>query len=375
MDKYQIATRAIHAGRRPDAGSGAISPGITLSTNFLRQADGSHISGYSYSRASNPNRTQLEECLASLEGGASAVAFSSGTAAALSVFSLLETGDELLACRDSYHGTLQQLDEVVSRWGVVVRTIDTTDIDVVKAAIGPTTRLLWVESPTNPLLRICDIAALAELAKENNLILACDNTFATPVLQNPLALGADLVIHSATKYLGGHSDLTGGVVVSGDEDENIAWVRKFQVQGGAIPSTFDCWLLLRSLATLPLRVSAQSRNASRLAEYLLANDNVSKVYYPGLASHPGHKLAARQMRDFGAMLSFCSGENSEQAMAVLGRLKLMVRATSLGGVETLIEHRASIEGPRTLAPDNMLRVSVGAEDPDDLIADLDQALN
>ncbi|MCZ6559725.1 MAG: aminotransferase class I/II-fold pyridoxal phosphate-dependent enzyme, partial [Gammaproteobacteria bacterium] len=211
MKKYQLETRAIHAGQRPDPGSGAIAPGISFSTTFLRETDGSYPKGYSYSRAANPNRDRLEEKLASLEGGAAAVAFSSGTAATLAVFSLLKSGDEILACRDSYHGTLQQLDDIVSRWGVAIRQVDTTDLDEIKSSIGPNSRLLWVETPTNPLLRLCDIAGLAELARENNLILACDNTFATPVLQNPLTLGADLVIHSATKYLGGHSDLTGGV--------------------------------------------------------------------------------------------------------------------------------------------------------------------
>jgi cystathionine gamma-synthase len=374
MKKYQLETRAIHAGQRPDPGSGAIAPGISFSTTFLRETDGSYPKGYSYSRAANPNRDRLEEKLASLEGGAAAVAFSSGTAATLAVFSLLKSGDEILACRDSYHGTLQQLDDIVGRWGVTVRQVDTTDLDEIKSSIGSNSRLLWVETPTNPLLRLCDIAGLAELAHENNLILACDNTFATPVLQNPLALGADLVIHSATKYLGGHSDLTGGAVIAAEEDDNIAWVRDFQVQGGAVPSAFDCWLLTRSLSTLPIRVRTQSGNAARLAEYLLANDQVSKVFYPGLASHPGHKLATTQMSGYGAMLSFCTGENEAQAMAFLARLKLLIRGTSLGGVETLIEHRASIEGARTLAPDNMLRMSVGLENVDDLIADLEQAL-
>lgn len=374
MRKYRLETRAVHAGQRPDPGSGAIAPGITFSTTFLRETDGSYPSGYSYARAANPNRERLEEKLASLEGGTAAVAFSSGSAATLAVFSLLKSGDEILACRDSYHGTLQQLDDIVGRWGVAVRQVDTTDLAEVKNSIGPNSRLLWVETPTNPLLRLCDIVGLAELARDHNLLLACDNTFATPVLQNPLALGADLVIHSATKYLGGHSDLTGGVVISAAEDENISWVRDFQVKGGAVPSAFDCWLLMRSLATLPLRVRAQSENAARMAEFLLANDQVSQVYYPGLASHPGHKLASTQMSGYGAMLSFCTGDNAAQAMAFLARLKLLVRATSLGGVETLIEHRASIEGARTLAPENMLRISAGIENIDDLLGDLEQAL-
>ena len=218
MKKYRLETRAVHAGQRPDPGTGAIAPGITFSTTFLRETDGSYPSGFSYGRAANPNRQCLEEKLASLEGGAAAVAFSSGTAATLAVFSLLKSGDEILACRDSYHGTLQQLDDIVERWGVIVRQVDTTNLAEIKNSIGPNSRLLWVETPTNPLLRLCDIAGLAELARDHNLLLACDNTFATPVLQNPLALGADLVIHSATKYLGGHSDLTGGVVIAAAED-------------------------------------------------------------------------------------------------------------------------------------------------------------
>lgn len=373
--KPRIETIAIHAGRDPEPGSGAIAPGIVLSTNFEQATDGSYPGAFSYGRSGNPNRERLESAMTSLEGGASAVAFSSGTAAALAVFSLLKSGDELLACRDAYHGILQTLEEVVSRWGVIVTEVDTTDVDAVRNAIGANTKMLWVETPTNPLLKLCDVAALSELAQQNELILAVDNTFATPVLQNPLSLGADFVMHSATKYLGGHSDLTGGVVVCGHDDEHAAWIRNYQIGAGAVPSAFDSWLLLRSLATLPIRVRTQSSNAARLAEYLLAHDRVSRVCYPGLASHPGHKLAAQQMREFGAMLSFCTGDGMDDAMAVLAKFKLVTRATSLGGVESLAEHRASTEGERTLAPQNLLRVSVGMENIDDLIDDFAHALS
>lgn len=373
--KPGIDTVAIHAGREPEAGSRSIAPGITLGTNFEQATDGSYPGGFSYGRSGNPNRNRLEVTMASLEGGATAVAFSSGTAAAMAVYSLLKPGDEVLACRDAYHGILHTLDEIVTHWGVTVTQVDTTDADAVIEAIGPKTKMLWVESPTNPMLWLCDIAALSGIANEHGLIFAVDNTFATPVLQSPLRLGADFVVHSATKYLGGHSDLTGGIVVGARDDEQSEWVRNYQVGAGAVPSPFDCWLLQRSLATLPVRIRTQSANAARLAEYLLAHDRVSKVYYPGLASHPGHQLAAQQMSEFGAMLSLCTGEGRRDAMAVLARFKIVTRATSLGGVESLAEHRASTEGPRTRAPENLLRISVGMENVDDLIDDFKQALN
>lgn len=373
--KPGIDTIAIHAGREPEPGSRAIAPGITLATNYEQATDGSFPGSFSYGRSGNPNRSRLEATMVGLEDGAMAVAFSSGTAAAMSIFSLLRPGDEVLACRDAYHGILQTLDEVVTRWGVTVTQVDTTDTDAVVQAVGPNTKMLWAESPTNPMLWLCDIAALSGVASEHQLIFAVDNTFATPVLQSPLRLGADFVVHSATKYLGGHSDLTGGIVVCARDDEQSAWIRSYQIGAGAVPSPFDCWLLQRSLATLPVRIRTQSTNAARLSEYLLAHDSVSKVYYPGVVSHPGHLLAAQQMSAFGAMLSFCTGESRRDAMSVLASFKLVTRATSLGGVESLAEHRASTEGPRTRAPENLLRVSVGMENIDDLIDDFGQALS
>jgi len=371
----KLETLAIHAGRGPDPTTGAVREPIHLSTTFERGADGAYPQGYYYSRSGNPNRTALEQAVAALEGGKEAVAFASGSAATLAVFSLAAAGGRIVCSSDCYHGTAKQLRELLPRWGAAAEFVDTTDLAAVKQALEPGAALLWVETPSNPLLRVSDVAALAGLAHARGALLGCDNTFASPVLQQPLALGADLVMHSTTKFLGGHSDVLGGVVVVREPGETLGRLREFQGTGGGVPSPFDCWLLLRSLATLPLRVRAQSAGALTIARFLEKHPAVERVHYPGLESHPGHALAARQMRDgFGAVVSLQVPGGAAEAMAIAARVRLFRRATSLGGVESLIEHRASMEGPASRTPANLLRIAVGLEHPDDLVADLDQAL-
>ena len=370
----KLETLAIHAGRAVDGSSGAVAPSPVLSTTFARAADGGYPQGHIYTRASNPTRAALEQCLAALEQGAAATAFPSGSAASMAVFQALAPGDHVLAPDDMYHGTRTQLRDLLQRWGLQHSIVDMSDLDAVRAALRPQTRLIWVETPSNPLLKLSDIAALAQLAHGAGARCVVDNTFATPVLQQPLSLGADLVMHSTTKYLGGHSDLLGGALIAREEDEFFARVRDFQTKAGAVPAPFDCWLLQRSIATLPYRVRAQAANAQRVAEFLAGQARVAVVHYPGLPAHPAHALAARQMRSGGAMLSFQVRGGRDEALAVSAAVKLFTRATSLGGVESLIEHRASVEGPYSTTPQDLLRVSVGLEHADDLIGDLRQAL-
>jgi cystathionine gamma-synthase len=371
----KLETLAIHAGREPDPATGALREPIHLATTFERGADGSYPHGYFYSRSGNPNRTALERAIAALEGGHEAVAFASGSAATLAVFTLAASGGRVVCSSDCYHGTAKQLREILPRWGVTAEFVDTTDLAAVRRALEPGATLLWVETPSNPLLRVSDLAALAEIAHARGALLGCDNTFASPVLQQPFTFGADLVMHSTTKYLGGHSDVLGGIVVARAASTELEGLRHFQGAGGGVPSPFDCWLLLRSLPTLPLRVRQQSANALAVARFLEADRRVEVVNYPGLERHPGHALAARQMRDgYGAVVSFQVPGGATEALAVAGRAQLFTRATSLGGVESLIEHRASMEGPLSQTPPNLIRMSVGLENVADLIADLDQAL-
>ena len=371
----KIETLAIHAARGTESDFGALREPLHMSTTFERAADGSYPRGYYYSRSGNPNRDSLERAVAALEGGAEAVAFASGSAATMAVFAQFRPGARIVCSADCYHGTLKQLRDIVPGWGVEVVFVDTTDLEAVEQALGERTALLWFETPSNPLLKVSDIAALATLAHAKGALLGCDNTFASPILQQPIALGADLVMHSTTKYLGGHSDVIGGIVVAREGLDVTAGIREYQGTAGGVPSPFECWLLLRSLPTLPYRVRAQAANALAVAGFLASHRRVEKVFYPGLIDHPGHAVAARQMRDgFGGMMSVQVPGGAQEALAVAAGVKVFTRATSLGGVESLIEHRASMEGPQTRTPANLLRLSIGLEHAEDLIADLDRAL-
>lgn len=372
----RIETLAVHAGNTVDPATGAVTPPIHLSTTFERAPDGTYPHGHIYSRTSNPNRDALEASLAALEGGAAAAAFASGSAAAMAVFQALRPGDAILAPNDVYHGTAKQLREIVAPWGVEVAFVEMSDVEQVRAAIAtrPNTRLLWVETPSNPLLKITDIARVSELAHAAGAIVVCDNTWATPILQRPFDFGADLVVHATTKYLGGHSDVLGGAVVARESDDFFSRVRLIQTSGGAVPSPFECWLVLRGIRTVPYRMRAHSENAQRVAAFLQEHPAIEAVHYPGLAAHPGHEIAARQMVLPGGMLSFQVRGDGARALAVAAKARLFTRATSLGGPESLIEHRASVEGPLTRTPQNLLRLSIGLEHPDDLIEDLAQAL-
>ena len=376
MNPETIAAQAAH---NIDPATGAVAPPIYLSTTFERDPDGEYSRGFIYSRSDNPNRRSLENLLALLEGGDSsdavAAAFASGSAATATVFQALAPGDHVIAPDDCYHGTARLLREVFAPWGLQTTFVDMTDADNVRRAVQPNTRMIWVETPSNPLLKITDIAAMASIAQSVGALCVCDNTWASPMLQQPLAIGADLVVHSTTKYLGGHEDVTGGAVVSASDTDFFRRVRLIQNLYGAVPSPFDCWLTLRGIRTLHVRMPAHCANAGRIARFLHDHPNVAAVHYPGLPDHPGHAVAAHQMSDFGGMLSFQVAGGRDAAMRVAANVNLFVRATSLGGTQSLIEHRASIEGPDSATPDDLLRVSVGLENADDLIADLAQALD
>jgi cystathionine gamma-synthase len=367
-------TLAVHAGRQIDTVTGAVATPLQMSTTFERDADGGFSRSFSYSRPDNPTRHALENCLAALEGGEEAVCFASGSAASMAVFSLLKPGDHVIAPLESYYGTRQQLRDIVQGWGVEVAFVNASRPTEIDAQLRPATRLIWIETPCNPTLGITDIAAVAARAHRHGALLACDNTFATPIMQRPLDLGADFVMHSSTKYFGGHSDVMGGAIVARVRSPSSARIRSYQAIAGGVPSPFDCWLIRRGIATLPLRVKYQCANALEIARFLRQHPRVERVYYPGLEDDPGHAVAARQMRGFGAIVSVGIKGAAAEALEVAARTQLFTRATSLGGVESLIEHRASVEGPDTPTPQNLLRLSIGIEDAQDLIADLDQAL-
>ena len=375
----RFETLAIHADHEADPATGAVTPPLHLSTTFERQADGSYPHGYIYTRTENPTRAALERLLATLEGGAEGVAeaaaFASGLAATSAVFQSLAPGDHVLAPSDVYHGTAKLLRTVFGPWGLSVDFVDMSDLAAVEVALRPNTRLVWVETPSNPLLKISDVARISALAHGVGAAVAADNTWATPVAQRPLALGADLIVHSTTKYLGGHSDTLGGAVIARVGDERFARIRQIQGSVGAVLSPFDCWLTLRGVRTLAYRMRGHTEHALAVARFLAQHPAVEAVHYPGLPENPGHELAARQMSLFGGMLSVQTHGGADAALAVAAHVRIFTRATSLGGVESLIEHRASIEGPESRTPQNLLRVSVGLEHPDDLIEDLDQALS
>lgn len=372
--QYKFETLAVHAGHAVDAATGAVTEAIHLSTTFERDIDGGYARGYLYSRNHNPNRNGLEAALAALEGGAAGAAFGSGLAAVTAIFQGLNPGEHVIAPADIYHGTANVLKHLFAKWGVTAAFVDMTDLDQIRTALTPATKIVWIETPSNPLLQCVDIAAIAEIAHRHGARAIADNTFASPVLQQPLALGCDMVMHATTKYLGGRSDVLGGAVVSKFDDEQFAQVRQAQLFGGAVPSPFDCWLVMRSLPTLAYRMQAHCANAQRVAEFLQGHAKVSVVHYPGLPGNRFHALAKRQMSGFGGMLSFEVKGGKDAAMALAAHVEIFTRATSLGGVESLIEHRASIEGPTSKTPQGLLRVSVGLEHADDLIDDLASAL-
>jgi cystathionine gamma-synthase len=369
----RLETIAVHAGLAPDPATGAVSPPIVLSTTFAREPDGTLHEGFLYSRSDNPGRRGLETALAQLEGGATAVAFASGMAATSALCQTLAPGDHVVAPADAYYATGTMLRELMRPWGLASSFVDMTDLDAVRRAITSRTRLVWIETPSNPVLAVTDIAAVAALAREAGARVACDNTWATPLLQRPLELGADLVMHATTKYLGGHSDVMGGALVLAEDGELAARLRQVQTLAGAVPSPFDCWLVHRGIRTLPYRMRGHCDNAEAVARFLAGDRRVRTVHYPGLSADPGHAVAARQMRRFGGMLSF-EVEDAAGALAVLSRVRLFTRATSLGGTESLMEHRASVEGPESRTPPGLLRLSIGLEHPDDLVEDLDRAL-
>jgi cystathionine gamma-synthase len=369
----RIETLAVHAGIRVDPTTGAVVPPLHTATTFEHEPDSTYPRGYLYSRTANPNRNALEECLTELESGAAAVAFASASAATAAVFQALAPGDHVIAPLDAYFGTGKLLRDTFMPWGLAVDFVDMTDAAAIKAALTPRTKVVWTETPSNPLWRVTDVAAVAALAHGAGAVCVCDNTSA-PVIQRPLALGADLVVYATTKYLGGHGDVLGGAVVTRARDAFYERVRAIQGSGGAVPSPFDCWLVRRGIRTLPWRMRAHSDNALKVATFLAAHPRVEAVHYPGLASHPQAEVARRQMTGFGGMLSVQVKGGRAAAFAVESKVRIFTCATSFGGTESLLEHRASVEGAATRSPENLLRLSIGLEHPDDLIEDLGQAL-
>ncbi len=373
--KPKFETIAIKSTENKYTDSAPVSTPIYLSSTYIRNNDGSYTNDFVYSRANNPNRAIIEESIAILENGKHAFAFSSGMAAVSAVFQSLKSGDHILLPDDIYYAIKKLMEEVFKRWNLSVDLVDMSNLENVKTAIKPNTALIWVESPSNPQLKLSDIAAIAEIAHQNNALCAVDNTWLTPVFQNPLALGADIVVHSTTKYFGGHSDVIGGCVVV--NDEKIAEkIKNIQILSGAVPAPFDCWLIARGIQTLKLRVKKQSKNALKLAQYLENHPRVEKTLYPGLQSHPQHLLAKKQQKKgFGAMLSVLIKGSESETTAIAAKLAYFTLATSLGGVESLVEHRKSVEGENSPTPYNLLRISVGIEHIDDLIADWKNALS
>jgi cystathionine gamma-lyase len=376
--RYSIDTLCIHAGQDPDPQSGAVMTPIVLSSTFAQDGPGAH-KGYDYSRAGNPTRTALEQCLAALEGAKHGIAFGSGCGATTSILLTLKSGDHVLVGDDVYGGTFRIFDKVMKDFGLEATFLDMTDPAKVRAALRPSTRLVWMETPSNPMLKVFDIAAIAEIARKAGAALVVDNTFATPVLQQPLELGATLAVHSTTKYLNGHSDVVGGAVMTNDAAfaEKLHFLQK---SVGGVPSPFDCYLVLRGLKTLGVRVRRHVETARALAGWLASHPQVVRVHYPGLATHPGHALAAKQMKAPGGMMSFELRGGLPAARAFLRATRLFVCAESLGGVESLAEHPAIMthaslpeEARRALGiGDGLVRLSVGLEDPDDLRADLER---
>ncbi|GAA4540350.1 cystathionine gamma-synthase [Mycobacterium paraffinicum] len=374
-----LATKAIHAGYRPDPATGAVNAPIYASSTFAQDGVGVLRGGFEYARTGNPTRAALEASLAAVEEGGYGRAFGSGMAAAdCALRAMLRPGDHVIIPNDAYGGTFRLIDKVFTQWNVSYTPVALSDLDAVRAAVTPQTRLIWVETPTNPLLSIADVAAIAELGKQFSLKVLVDNTFASPALQQPLKLGADVVLHSTTKYIGGHSDVVGGALITDDAELDAAFAF-LQNGAGAVPGPFDAYLAMRGLKTLVLRMQRHSENASAVADFLSGQPTVSTVLYPGLPGHPGHEIAARQMRGFGGMVSVRMRGGQQAARDLCARTKVFILAESLGGVESLIEYpsamtHASTAGSQLEVPDDLVRLSVGIEDIADLLADLDQAL-
>ena len=379
MSEHAFATRAIHAGQAPDPTTGSIIPPIYQASTHVQDGIGGFRDGYEYNRAGNPTRSSLETQLAALEGGANALSFASGLAAEDALLrGILKPGDHVVLGNDVYGGTYRLFARVLAPWGIEFSTVELSDVDAVRAAIRPETKIVWVETPSNPLLKIVDIALVAEIAHAAGAIAVVDNTFASPALQQPLSLGADLVVHSTTKYLGGHSDVLGGAVVFGD-DRFFEQVKFQQFAVGAVSAPLDAWLTTRGIKTLAVRVRQHSENALAIAEWAAARPEFETVFYPGLASHPGHEIAARQMSGFGGMLSLALAAGPAAARAFAESTELFQLAESLGGVESLIGYppdmtHASVRGTPLAVPENVVRLSVGIEDVADLIADLEEGL-
>jgi cystathionine gamma-synthase len=375
-----FSTNAIHAGQDPDPTTGAVITPVHLSSTFAQDGVGGLRAGYEYSRSANPTRTALQECLAALEGGRHGVAFGSGMGASdVLLRVLVGPGDHIVIPHDAYGGTFRLVDKVLAPTGIEYTPVDLGDLDALRSALRLSTRVIWCETPTNPLLGIADVTAVADVARTAGARLVVDNTFASPYLQNPLALGADVVLHSTTKYVGGHSDVVGGALVTSD-DELAERVRFTQNSVGSVPGPFDAWLTLRGAKTLAVRMERHCDNAERIAELLAGHSAVAHVYYPGLPEHPGHEIAAKQMRRFGGMVSFTVVGGREAALRVCAATELFTLAESLGGVESLIEHpaamtHASVAGSALEVPDDLIRLSVGIEDVADLADDLRQALD
>jgi cystathionine gamma-synthase len=375
MKKKKIETIAIHGSMKTRSlENDTIVPGIEVSTIYEHRDGGYQEGDDKYIRLSNPNRDQLENVIMELEEGDSCAAFSSGMAAISSVFQAVEPGAHVLVANDVYFGTRKLMWEFADKWNLDVDFIDMTDLDQIESSLKENTKLLWLETPSNPRLLITDIKAVSKLAKEKGALVAVDNTWPTPYNMRPLELGADVSVHSTTKYLGGHSDILGGAVITKENKKLFEKIRLIQRVQGAVPSPRDCWLLSRSIRSFPYRMRAHNENARKVATFLSKHPKVQVIYYPGLESHPGHKIAKAQMDDFGGMISFLIEGGSKEAVNIVSRSKMIKAATSLGGIESIWEHRKSSEGDESPTPDNLIRLSVGLEHLDDIIDDLEQAL-
>lgn len=373
--KSHIETVAITGTKHYLKDTNPVSPPIHLSTTFIRNEDNSYTNDFIYSRIDNPNRQSLEYSLAQLEHGEICYTFSSGMAAISAIFQSLKSGDHVILPDDVFFNTYLLVSEVFNRWGLEYSQVNMTDFSRVQSTIKKNTALIWIETPSNPQLKITDIKAISKIATKNNILLAVDNTWLSPILQNPILLGADIVIHSATKYLGGHSDVLLGCVIVKEDNSFSKKIKQIQVLSGGVPSPFDCWLVSRGIKTLYNRIMAQTKSAILLAKYLENHPEIEKVNYPGLKSHPQYEISKKQMKNgFGAMLSVQVLGDKQKAIEISNKLKLFITATSLGGVESLVEHRKSVEGPTSVTPENLLRISVGLENVKDLIADWEQAL-